>query len=443
MKIRRSTIPAAVAAVVALLLAFASPASADPFQNYVSALKTQRFYVSHDSGATLSGTDQQAVISTLKSDDSTIRMAVVKADHVTAPRLVQLDEALGRSGTLILVSADGSKIKGGSHDGLSSTEVGQLIAQARGESSSLKSLLLDLNTRFGKAISAKKSGSATAGYVVLAILVLIVAGVVGLVLFARKRRREREAEQLAELKQNVYEDVTRLGEDITALNLDVRDQNLDPGTRADYGRAMDSYDRAKAAADGARKPDDMRTVTEALEEGRYYMTAVRARLDGRPVPDKRAPCFFNPQHGPSVQDVSWAPPGGAPRSVPACAADAQRVLSGQDPQARLVTMGGQRRPYWDAGPMYAPYAGGYYSGFGGGGLLSGLLVGTALGSMFGGGFGGFGGYDAGYASGYEAGNDNWGGGDSGGDSGFDIGGGDFGGFDGGDFGGGDFGGGDW
>lgn len=443
MKIRRSTITAAVATVVALLLALATPAAADPFQNVVSGLKTQGFYLSHDSGATMSAADQQAVVGALKNDDSTIRIAVVKADHVTASSLRQLDEALGRSGTLILVSGDGSKITGGSHEGLGRSKVTQLIAQARGESSNLKSLLLDLNTRFDKAISAKKSGSATAGYVVLAILVLIVAGVVGLVLFARRRRREREARELAELKQNVYEDVTRLGEDITALNLDVRDPNLAPETRADYERAMDSYDRAKAAVDQARKPADMHKVTEALENGRYHMTAVRARLDGRPVPEKRPPCFFNPQHGPSVQDVSWAPPGGAPRSVPACAADAQRVLAGEDPDARLVTVGGYRRPYWDAGPMYAPYAGGYYSGFGGGGLLGGLLVGTALGSMFGGGFGGFGGY--------AAGNDNWGGGDGGwgdggdggGDGGFDIGGGDFGGFDGGDFGGGDFGGGDW
>lgn len=447
MKIRRSTITAAAAMVVALLLALATPAAADSFQNVVSGLKTQRFYLSHDSGATMSAADQQAVAGALKNDDSTIRIAVVKADRVTASSLRQLDEALGRSGTLILVSGDGSKITGGSHEGLGRSKVTQLIAQARGESSNLKSLVLDLNTRFDKAISGKKSGSAAAGYVVLAILVLIAASVVGLVLFARKRRREREARELAELKQNVYEDVTRLGEDITALNLDVRDPGLAPETRTDYERAMDFYDRAKAAVDQARKPADMHKVTEALENGRYHMTAVRARLDGRPVPEKRAPCFFNPQHGPSVQDVSWAPPGGAPRSVPACAADARRVLSGADPDARLVTVGGYRRPYWDAGPMYAPYAGGYYSGFGGGGLLGGLLVGTALGSMFGGGFGGFGGYGAGYAAGYESGNDNgggWGdGGGGGGDAGFDIGGGDFGGFDGGDFGGGDFGGGDW
>ena len=118
------------------------------------------------------------------------------------------------------------------------------------------------------------------------------------------------------------------------------------------------------------------------------------------MPERRAPCFFNPQHGPSVRDVRWAPPGGAPRDVPACAADAQRVEQGFDPHVREVMIDGQRRPYYDAGPAYAPYAYGYYGGFGD--VMTGMLVGTMLGSMIGGGFG-FGGFGAGYSAGYAEG----------------------------------------
>jgi hypothetical protein len=439
MKIRRLTIPAMLAAVVVLLLGLTSPANADAYQDVVKGLQTQRLYVSGDSGATLSPSDQKDVADALKGDKSTIRIAVLKSTAVTGPNLNKLDHSLGRKGTLIVLDGTGSKIIAGSHEGIGKKKVTDLVSEARGNSSNLKQLLTNLSQRFDKAVQDKKSSSATGAFVVLAVIILIVAGIIGLVFFARKRRKEREAKQLAELKESVYEDVTRLGEDISALNLDVRDPGLDSAARDDYQRAMDSYDQAKAAVDKARRPEDMRNVTTALEDGRYYMTAVRARLDGQPVPERRAPCFFNPQHGPSVQDVSWAPPGGAPRSVPACAADAQRVLSGQDPDSRLVSVDGYRRPYWEAGPAYAPYAGGYYSGFGGGGMLGGILVGTALGSMFGGGWGGGGGYDAGYAAGVDSGS-NDGGDFGGGDGGFDIGGGDFGGFDGG---GGDFGGGDW
>ncbi|MGH3378319.1 MAG: hypothetical protein ACRDP6_26710 [Actinoallomurus sp.] len=432
------TIPAVLAAIV--LLGFMSPAGADTFGALVQGLKSQRFYVSTASGANLSSSDQQAVISALKDDDSTIRIAVVAAGQVNAGGLTKVDRALGRKGTLIMVDGRGNKVVAGSHEGLGSSKVNDLVAQAQGESSNFKELLLTLDQKFDKAVKDKKSAGTTGALVFLFILVLLVAGGVGAIIFVSRRRKQRKAKELAELKESVYEDVTQLGEDISALNLNVMDPQLDPAARDDYQKAMDSYDQAKAAVDGAQRPEDMRRVTTALEDGRYYMTAVRARVGGQPVPERRAPCFFNPQHGPSVQDVSWAPPGGAPRSVPACASDAQRVLSGQDPDARMVSVGGHRRPYWDAGPSYAPYAGGYYSGFGGGDMLSGILIGTALGSMFGGGFGGGwggGGYDSGYAAGYDAGNDGDFGG--GGDSGFDIGGGDFGGFD----GGGDFGGGDW
>jgi uncharacterized membrane protein len=434
MKIRRMTIPAVLAAIV--LLAFMSPAGADPFNDVVQGLKSQRFYLSQDSGATMSSADQQAVISSLKDDKSTVRIAVVKTERVTSAGLTQLDRALGRKGTLILLDGKGSKVIAGTHDDLGAGKVNDLVAQARGQSSNLKDLVLNLDQKFDKAVEDKKSASATGGLIVLFILVLLVAGGVGAFVFISRRRKRRKAQEMAELKESVYEDVTRLGEDISALNLNVMDPKLDPAARDEYQKAMDSYDQAKAAVDQARRPEDMRQVTTALEDGRYSMMAVRARVDGQPVPERRAPCFFNPQHGPSVQDVSWAPPGGAPRSVPACADDTQRVLSGQDPDARLVSVGGSRRPYWDAGPAYGPYAGGYYSGFGGGDMLSGILIGTALGSMFGGGFGGgWGG--GGYGGGHEGGDG------GGGDSGFDMGGGDFGDFGGGDFGGGDFGGGDW
>ena len=101
---------------------------------------------------------------------------------------------------------------------------------------------------------------------------------------------------------------------------DMSTMTYDEATRTDYTNAMNSYDRAKAELETIRRADEIQRVTNALEDGRYYMTATRARLAGDPVPERRAPCFFNPQHGPSVRDVDWAPPGGTPRSVPVCRA---------------------------------------------------------------------------------------------------------------------------
>jgi hypothetical protein len=115
------------------------------------------------------------------------------------------------------------------------------------------------------------------------------------------------------------------------------------------------------------------------------------------------------------------------RRVPACPADAERVLAGADPYIRTVQVGAQRVPYWEGGPAYAPWAQGYYSRWSGSEMLSGMLIGSLL-------FGGMGNMFAMPAMAGEIGGVD-GVGDVGGDPG-DVGGGDFG--DGGGDGGGLF-----
>lgn len=276
---------------------------------------------------------------------------------------------------------------------------------------------------------------------------VIVLGVLAFRSYQRTRvegRKQAEitASELESVKRTADEDITKFGEELQDLDLDMAGKDLGDGARQDYQRALDSYESSKQAVGAVTQADQIKHVMEILDDGRYAMACVRARVKGEPLPQRRPMCFFNPQHGPSAEDVSWAPPGGAPRDVPACAADAERVRAGADPDVRKVMVGPQRVPYWQAGPAYAPYAQGLFGGLGG--VMTGMFVGTMLGGMMGG-FGGFGNYDGSYADGYNDGGGGDGGGDGGGSDGGD-GGGDFegGGFDGGgggDVGGGDFGGG--
>ena len=99
------------------------------------------------------------------------------------------------------------------------------------------------------------------------------------------------------------------------------------------------------------------------------MLWAREVLAGRTPPERRTPCFFDPRHGPSARDVSWCPPGGTPRDVPACEADAQRIERGEPPETRFVERDGQRVPFYEAGPAFAPF----YSGF-----FPGLLIGSMV-----------------------------------------------------------------
>ncbi|MCD4525922.1 hypothetical protein [Nocardioides sp. cx-173] len=264
----------------------------------------------------------------------------------------------------------------------------------------------------------------------LILLLLVVAAVAAVWLVAERRKQSgeltRRETELAPVRKLAFEDITALGEDLRQLDAEMAGHELDAGANADYQRALDSYESAKAAGDALTRPEDVRHVTEIIEDGRYAISCVRARVVGAPLPTRRAPCFFDPRHGPSVTDVPYVPPDGVERDVPACALDAERVRAGADPDTRKVMVGAQRVPYYQGGRAYEPYAAGYFGAFG---PLTWMFMG---GMMFGGfGDGGYGGGDGGDGGGDGGGGD---GGDSGG--GFD-GGGDAGGFDGGGF---DFGG---
>jgi hypothetical protein len=245
---------------------------------------------------------------------------------------------------------------------------------------------------------------------------------------------EQAARRWAAVRRVAEEDVTQLGQQIAATPVP---QSLDPEAAQDFDEALEAYERAKEALAVSTHPDDLQWVSRSLDDGRFALARLEARTSGRPLPNRRPPCFFDQRHGLSVTDALWAPPGGVERDVPVCAACDARIKDGLDPQTRLVPTAAGDRPYYDAGAEYGPWARGWY-GASGMYMLNGMLMGTMLmHAMY---------LPAGYdyfapdADTFD-GSDGGDGGTDGGDSGSD-GGGDAGGdFGGGDFGGGDFGGG--
>src|SRR5215210_4283250 len=198
----------------------------------------------------------------------------------------------------------------------------------------------------------------------LVVILLVLAGVLVVVGYTSKvgkqRALERKTAELEPVKKLAFEDITALGEQLQELDLELAGQELDGGQRADYQRALDAYESAKTAGEAITDPEHIKNVTEILEDGRYAIACVRARVAGEPLPTRRPPCFFDPRHGLSVIDVPWTPPGGTTRQVPACALDAERVRAGAEPDSRQVMVGAQRMPYYEGGRAYAPYAAGYF-----------------------------------------------------------------------------------
>jgi hypothetical protein len=214
-------------------------------------------------------------------------------------------------------------------------------------------------------------------YSPLAALVLVAVVIVATVGTGRSRARRLDTgtgmptlpqpptpQAFEDVRRAAEEDLLGLAEEIRSLDLDIEMPGVASEARADYMHAVDQYDRAKAALDRARAPQDLSAVSSAVEEGRFAIASTRARLAGRQPPERRPPCFFDPRHGPSVRDVVWTPPGGTPRPVPVCAADAISLEEGNQPHARRVRVGDREVPYWNAPAYYGPWVGGYFSPFG-------------------------------------------------------------------------------
>ena len=217
---------------------------------------------------------------------------------------------------------------------------------------------------------------------------MLVAGAVGALVWSRRRRRQREAAQLAEVRRVAEQDVTALSDAILLLEPEVAIAG-DPRAPSAFADASGHFLQARELLARAQRPADLEPVTRELEEARYGVARTRAALEGQPEPERRPPCFFDPRHGPSTRDVTWAPPGGEPRPVPACEADALRVERHEEPEVRQLELAGGRRPYWEAPAYYGPWMGGWFGGFGGLGFLNGLMLGSLL-SGPGWGYGGWG-----------------------------------------------------
>jgi hypothetical protein len=345
--------------------------------------------------------------------------------------LRDLRNAVGRSGVYALIS--GNAFRAGSTEG-SVTAIADSAFQsesANGPYAVLESFVTGVDEQYGGSSSSGSSsatGSSGSMWPVLILLGLIGAVIVSVTLWARRRSRAAQAQRIAALRGVLDQDVTQLGERLGAF--DLTDPRLDDDGRADLQRALDAYATASDASARATTDTDVTRATSELEEGRYALACVEARMDGRALPSHRAPCFVDPRHGPSSDDVDWAPDGGAPRPVPVCPSCATTLRSGSAPAALEVDTPAGRQPYWRAGNDYAPYARGYYSSFGN--ILPALFIGTMMASAF----------SMPAAAAAPMDSSGFGGDSSGGFGGGDFGGGGFGG--GGDFGGGmDFGGGDF
>ena len=123
---------------------------------------------------------------------------------------------------------------------------------------------------------------------------------------------------------------------------------------------LDAGTTMATARPGWTPPTRSRTSYAGSRTRAIELVAIDALRRGQPVPQRSAPCFFDPRHGPSVAERPFTPEFGLERQVPVCAKCAEEVDAGRKPAARTFSLSGVVKPYWEWDRYTRPYVNGYW-----------------------------------------------------------------------------------
>lgn len=351
--LRRWALLPAVAMAVTGVLAFTGAALAPParsesaIDNVAKHLRRGPVYVDPRVSDQLTPNQAKSLSDQIKSADKPVFVAVLPANSEFPSQTVLRDvrSATGVTGvyaihlgTLFDAGADPQVMSRNAVTNL----VGQVQRSSGGNTAAEVDSFVDgaLPQAAGLGPTSWQSRSNGVGpvgvIVVAAIVVVVVGGGYLLLRRRRKARQNKQRDQLRWVRKVVDEDITAFGEELDRLDFHPADPASDDLMRADYAQALDAYERAKLLMRAAHRPVDVESVTKAVEEGRFALATLDARRSGKPLPERRPPCFFDPRHGPSVRDVSWAPPAAARATSPPARRTwpASPTATPDDPQRR-------------------------------------------------------------------------------------------------------------
>jgi hypothetical protein len=190
----------------------------------------------------------------------------------------------------------------------------------------------------------------------------LIAGAFGISAWARRRRRRREdAEVTDALRPGLNEEVIALEQQVGALPAS---DTADVSART--RKVLDLVEEARHRLDDPLRsdtPSEIEEVVTRLADARYELVAIAALRAGQPVPERTAPCFFDPRHGPSVAERPFTPSYGSEREVPVCAQCRDTLDAKQTPAVYEIAVGGTTKPYWDWDRISRPYVNGYWNRF--------------------------------------------------------------------------------
>ena len=182
-------------------------------------------------------------------------------------------------------------------------------------------------------------------------MLVIVGGMVLLVWIAIRKGKtsaiKSRDNQITEAKKEIRAQLDAMANTILEITDVV---NATPENQDDtyLRQASATYTLARGAYAASMDVNALEALSDQLDEARWQLDAAAAIANGKPVPpqppkEQRYVCFFDPTHGNATETAQITTPAGT-QTVRVCAADAQKLRQGTQPQPRMIDVRGRRVP---------------------------------------------------------------------------------------------------
>ncbi len=193
----------------------------------------------------------------------------------------------------------------------------------------------------------------------LIVLLVVMGGLVLLVIWAVRRQGKAATagrqRSLEEARREIKSQLDAMANTI----LEITDKVSLSDSREDntyLEQAGTTYTEASEAYESATDLARLEEISDRLDEARWQLDAAAALAEGKPVPAKptaeeRAACFFDPTHAGPFEDAEVRTAAGN-KTVRVCTADAAKLRRGEQPDTRMIEVGGRDVPAAQAPKSY-------------------------------------------------------------------------------------------
>ncbi len=188
-------------------------------------------------------------------------------------------------------------------------------------------------------------GGGAAGFLIF--LAVIAAVVGGAIWFVRRRARQVDGAEIDRARQEIRAQLEAVAHHIVEREDEIDLAGNEQAT-AHFREANATYARVSERVEESENLLELAELNDDIDRARWQLEAADALVESRPVPPEPEPekpvaCFFDPTHKPGTEDAVIRTSAGD-KEVRVCERCARELERGQQPEPRMIDVGGRRVP---------------------------------------------------------------------------------------------------